>query len=246
MSGRTRVRRLAAGAKGVLRRHSGPVGSVVAVRTGQTHVVLTYDDGPEPGGTDAILGSLDRHGATATFFVLLSRVRRQPGLLAEVVAAGHEVALHGVDHQPLVDFGYRAARARTAAARDELEGLVGAPVRWFRPPYGRQNPLTWRAVTSLGLTPVLWGATSWDWRDLPQADRVAKAQAGVAPGTILLAHDAFAGALDGVAQRPEPVLDRGDLTDQILTAYAARGWQGRSLGDALADGTAVREARFRG
>ncbi len=242
----SRTRRLAVGLKAALRRHSGPVGSVVAVRTERPHVVLTYDDGPEPGGTDAILRSLERHGATATFFVLLTRVRRNPGLLAEVVAAGHEIALHGVDHQPLVRFGYREARSRTSAARDELEDITGVPVRWFRPPYGRQNLLTWRAVTSLGLMPVLWGATSWDWRDLPQEDRVAKAQRGVRGGTILLAHDAFAGVLDGVEPTPEPVLDRGDLTDRILTAYAGRGLQGRSLRHALATGTAVREARFRG
>lgn len=229
----------------VVRRLSAPVGSVVAVRTATPHVALTFDDGPEPGSTDQVLAALSAHGARATFFVLLSKVQRSGSLLEEVTAAGHEVALHGVDHRRLTEFAAAEVRERTRAGKEQLEDRVQQPVRWFRPPYGRQTLSTWRAVTGAGLIPVLWGPTTWDWRDIPQADRVAKAQQGVAPGAIVLGHDGIPGPEDGVDDGPAPVLDRRDLVDRVLTAYAGQGLSGRSLGQVAATGDLVRVARFR-
>ena len=85
----------------IVRRGGGVVaGSVMRVRTDEPVVVLTYDDGPT-AETPAVLEALADVGATATFFVLLTRVRRTPGLLADVRDAGHEIALHGADHRRL-------------------------------------------------------------------------------------------------------------------------------------------------
>ena len=75
-----------------------PVGSVRAVSSPEPIVVLTFDDGPVPGSTEDLLASMADFGASATFFVVMTRVRRSPGLLAEISAQGHEVALHGPDH----------------------------------------------------------------------------------------------------------------------------------------------------
>lgn len=240
--------RLVPGLKHAVRRAGAPVGSVEAVRTTAPEVVLTFDDGPDPVGTPAVLDALAAHGASATFFVLMTRVRRFPALLERVRDEGHEVALHGVDHQRLSRFSGAEVRARTAAARAELEGLAGRPVRWFRPPYGAQTPAAWLGVRRAGLVPVLWGPTTWDWRDVSQDERVAKAQQGVRAGAVVLAHDAFADERDGAEATGGPLrapaVDRGDLVDRVLTAYAARGLRGRSLGEALESGTAVRVARF--
>lgn len=218
------------------------IGSTTSVRDAGRRVVLTYDDGPEPGGTDAVLPVLARHGVHATFFVLLTRVRRYQSLLAEVVDAGHEVALHGVDHQALTTFSSHDVRRRTADGRAELEDAIGRPVQWVRPPYGRQTPRTWRAVQAAGVTPVMWSATTMDSRELPLADRLA--QVVVADGSILLAHDGFAGPDDGVDDGPRPVVDRGELTDRVLDRLGAAGLSGASLSEALAGGQAIRRAWF--
>jgi peptidoglycan/xylan/chitin deacetylase (PgdA/CDA1 family) len=221
-------------------------GSAVEVRTDAPHVVLTFDDGPEPGGTDRVLSALAEAGATATFFVLLTRVRRYPALLQEVVAAGHEVALHGLDHRALPTLHPGEVGRRVREGRAELEDVLGAPVRWFRPPYGRQTVRNWRAVTAAGLVPVLWGPTTWDWKDVPHRERVAKAMTGVTPGSIVLAHDGFAGPQDGACDGPPPDVDRGELVSSVLEGYAERGLTARSLGDALAAGSLVRETWFHG
>ncbi|WP_409329160.1 polysaccharide deacetylase family protein [Trujillonella humicola] len=242
------VRGYRAGRRAVLtaaRRAAGPVaGSVVSVRTASPSVALTFDDGPEPGGTDRVLAALADAGATATFFVLMTRVRKYPALFREVVAAGHEVALHGVDHRPLPTLPPHEVGPTIRAGRAELEDAVGRAVRWHRPPNGRQTPRTWRAVAGAGLTPVLWGPTTWDWRDVPHERRLAKAREGVHRGAIVLAHDGFAGPEDGADDGPAPVLDKGRLIAEVLAGYAADGLSARSLGEVLAEGTAVREGRF--
>jgi peptidoglycan/xylan/chitin deacetylase (PgdA/CDA1 family) len=221
------------------------LGSVVSVRTDEPCFVMTYDDGPEPGSTEAVLGALAAHGATATFFVLVNRARAERSLLHEVAAAGHEIALHGIDHRPLTGFSPADVRRRTAAGKHELEDLLGSEVRWFRPPYGKQSLRTWRAVRSTGLEPVLWGPVLQDWLDVPQQERVDSALTNAAAGAVILGHDGFAGPTDGVDDGPRPELDRGDLTRRVLDGYAAKGLTARALGDALREGTPGRRVWLR-
>jgi peptidoglycan/xylan/chitin deacetylase (PgdA/CDA1 family) len=221
------------------------VGSVVGVRTDRPELVLTYDDGPHEDATLAILDALDRHGATATFFILLSRARDRPDLVAEVRRRGHEVALHGLDHARMSSLSFREARARLEAGRAELEELSGATLRWYRPPYGAQTLSTWRAARATGLTPVLWGPSLHDWKDLSTEERLASALRGARPGAIVLAHDGFASERDGVSDGIRPEFDRGALADRMLDGYAAVGLSCRSLGDVLAHGRPILEGRFR-
>jgi peptidoglycan/xylan/chitin deacetylase (PgdA/CDA1 family) len=234
-------------AKTVVRKGVGRVlGSVVSVRTEAPHVVLTFDDGPEPGGTDRILAALADAGASATFFMLLTRVRRYPGLCQEVVAAGHEVALHGVDHRALPTLPPREAARLIRAGKHELEDATGVPVRWYRPPYGRQTVLNWHAAMRAGLLPVLWGPTVLDWRDASGDERVAESQRGLERGAIVLAHDGFAGPEDGACDGPPPMLDRGKLIADVLDGYAGLGLAPRSLASALGAGEPVRRPWFPG
>lgn len=213
-----------------------PVGSVRAVSVRTRSVVLTFDDGPLPGSTEAVLAALADAGATATFFVLMSRVRRSPWLLEEITAGGHEVALHGPDHRRLTELGMREVVERTRGARLELEDLVGRPVRWVRPPYGSQTLRTWTALRRAGLVPVMWGGTTWDWKDIPTGDRLDHALSHVTPGQIVLAHDAIAGPEDGAEPRPGFVLDRGAFVRDLLAGYAAMRYRAVSLADAVAAG----------
>lgn len=231
--------------RGAARRAGRVTGSLVRVRTERPEIVLTYDDGPDEEATEAILDALGRHGATATFFVLLTRVREQPELLREIVARGHEIGLHGTDHRRMTTIGRRKARARLVDGRAELERAAGTPVRWYRPPYGAQTLWTWQAARAAGLTPVLWGPSLHDWKDLTTEQRLASARAGARAGAIVLGHDGFASERDGVSDGPRPEFDRGEFAEQVLDQYAGLGLTCRSLGDVLAHGTPVLEGRFR-
>lgn len=235
-----------------IKRQARVVGSITALETREPHVVLTFDDGPDPVETPRLLEVLRRHGATATFFVLLEPARAHPGLLREVAEAGHEIALHGLDHRRLPRLPTREAVRWLRTSRDELARITEAPVRWFRPPHGAQSPVTWTATRSLSMDVVLWNGTTWDWNDVTQEERVAKALEAARPGSILLAHDGAhadsshdTGRAGEVVVAPVAGVDKADLLERVLTAYAERGLVGRSLRDALAaGGTPVRTASF--
>lgn len=230
-----------------VKRLSAPVGSIRGVRTTAPHVVLTFDDGPEPGGTEVVLEELAASGATATFFVLVDRARLHPALLRAVTDAGHEIGLHGWDHTRPTRLGTADLIRRCRDGRAWLEQQTGRPIRWYRPPYGAQTPRTWLAtVHRCGLESVVWGPTTWDWLELPVAELCARARPGLVRGSILLSHDGY--AADPLAEGPvaaPPCVDRASLTRAVLAELDACGLVGRSLGAALAYGSAERWAWFR-
>ncbi len=210
------------------------IGSVSSVRSPAGQVIFTYDDGPTPVRTPAVLRALAEHQATATFFVLMTSVQDNPGLLQEVVDAGHEIALHGIDHRHLPTLSPRLVEDNLRRGKGELEDLIGRRVRWFRPPYGDQAPGTWRAIRRTGMDSVMWSATSWDWNpDVDNDTRVQTVRMRLRNGSIILLHDGFATARDLADDGPEPQLDRYDLSNRLLEVCAERGLVGRSLGDAL-------------
>lgn len=220
--------------------HHKPGTSIVAVDTagGPASVVLTYDDGPQPGGTDAVLRVLADAGVTATFFVLLSRARRHPALLRETAAAGHEIALHGPDHRRLTTLDPASVAPRTRAAKQELEDLVARPVRWFRPPYGGQSAATWHAIGAADLTPVMWNASCRDWLALPDEEWLAGVR-DAAAGAVVLAHDGFADSRDGVDDGAPPPIQRDRLARSIIDLCRAKGLVCGSLSEALSTGRPV-------
>ena len=218
--------------------------SVVSVDPASEWVVLTYDDGPTPGVTDRLLTVLGDAGATATFFVLLTRARRAPGLLGELLAAGHEVGLHGRDHQRLTTVDPDPLPGILREARSELEDLASRPVRWFRPPYGAQNAATWRAARDADMVPVMWNVHCSDWLDLPLDDRLGELRSRRPSGDVVLLHDGFADADDGVDDGPPPVFDRCALTSAVLDEVRAHGLRAVSIGTALETAAAVRRPWF--
>jgi peptidoglycan/xylan/chitin deacetylase (PgdA/CDA1 family) len=153
-------------------------------------VALSFDDGPHPQGTPAVLDALDEMGARATFFVLGEQARRYPDVVVETARRGHEVALHGDRHDYLIGRTPWAAAADLARGRDTIGELLGAaPARW-RPPYGVLSGPALLAAHRLHLRPVLWSAWGRDWRACATPESVvADLWRGTVDGGTLLLHD---------------------------------------------------------
>ena len=154
-------------------------------------VAVTFDDGPHPEGTPAILELLAREGATATFFLVGEQVQRRPALAAEILAAGHGVALHGYRH--------RCQAFLTAAEIEEdyrrgaavIEDAVGQAPAIHRPPYGIYSAAGLAAARAAGLQPLLWSKWGKDWRKFTAPARIAaRATTGLRAGDVILLHDA--------------------------------------------------------
>jgi peptidoglycan-N-acetylglucosamine deacetylase len=154
------------------------------------HVALTFDDGPDPVSTPAILDALDTLGWHATFFCLGTQVRRSPGLARELVARGHEVGVHGDDHTSQLRRPFTSTVPDVLRARDTIEEVTETPTRWFRPPYGAVSSATLVAARRSGLQLVLWTTWGLDWRPHATGRTVAANVARTAyPGATVLLHD---------------------------------------------------------
>jgi peptidoglycan/xylan/chitin deacetylase (PgdA/CDA1 family) len=157
----------------------------------KTSVALTFDDGPQPGITDRFVELLGRLSMHATFFLVGEHVRRFPGLVREICAAGHEVANHGYWHRnhllrnPLSLFDDVRQGAET------IEDALGEPCMLFRPPYGVATAATLMAAFRQHSAVVLWSAGGRDWRDAATVESITQEVLRTAgPGGIILLHDA--------------------------------------------------------
>jgi peptidoglycan-N-acetylglucosamine deacetylase len=154
-------------------------------------VALTFDDGPHPEGTPAILELLARHRAKATFFVVGEQVRRRPQLLARIRAQGHQVALHCDRHRLQLRLGRDALLDDLERGTAAIEDALGVRPSWHRPPYGIYSQPGLAATRAAGLQPLLWSRWGKDWRRLTTPGRIAaRVTHELAPGDVILLHDA--------------------------------------------------------
>ena len=226
----------------------GPLRSIVSARPPERTpmLALTYDDGPDPQVTPRLLDILASHGAHATFFVLAERAERHPELITRMVTEGHEVALHGPDHRRVTRVPASEALADLERARTRVAELAEKPVRWVRPPYGASSPRLALGMRRLGLTPVLWSATTWDWKDASAAERLAKIDAADA-GDIVLSHDGRADVSDGAVEPGDEVVvdvDKPQLLEQALERWFGRGLRVVTVGELVDWGRPRREVRL--
>jgi peptidoglycan/xylan/chitin deacetylase (PgdA/CDA1 family) len=154
-------------------------------------IAITFDDGPHPEGTPAVLRELERAGARATFFLVGEQVLRRPGVAAEIAAAGHEVAIHGHRHVLLLRRSPAALREDFARAADAITAATGVAPRVYRPPYGVFSTPALLLVRRLGWSPLLWSRWGRDWeRSATPASIAAEAATGLRAGDVVLLHDA--------------------------------------------------------
>ncbi len=151
-------------------------------------VALTFDDGPDPESTPALLAALDAVGARATFFVLIDAAERHPELI-RAIAARHELALHGPSHDAKLAFASPAAGAAAlTAAQRRLEELSGQPVRWYRPPFGVTSPRLGAALAKTELQLVWCSLRTGDGVGC-STDALRRACGLAMAGDIVLLHE---------------------------------------------------------
>ena len=162
------------------------------------HVALKFNDGPDPRSTPAFMGLLATRGVHATFFVLGSMLARAPDLGAELVTAGHEVALHGYTHRCLLWQGPYTTIDDLARGRDLIVEVTGQAPVWFRPPYGILTTPALHATRRLGLTTRLWTSsghdTTADTTSSTVHDAVVRHLDG---GATIMLHDSDASSFPG-------------------------------------------------
>lgn len=178
---------------------------------------LTFDDGPDARWTLAVLDALARCGATATFFMLGERVLAEPDAARAVRAAGHDVQLHGHRHVRHTELDEREIELDARRAVAALHGIGVRPTHW-RTPWGVRTAATGAVAGRLGLTLVDWTLDTHDWRGDPASAMFARARDRLAPGAVVLMHDAL-----GPGARREGCQSTVELIEPLVIAARSRG-----------------------
>lgn len=144
---------------------------------------LTFDDGPVPDATPAVLEILDRYGVPATFFMVGDNVRKHPEVYAEVIRRGHAAGNHTFHHL----HGWRTPPG--AYAEDVFRCRERVPSALFRPPYGKFTPAQYFLLRR-DFRFILWSVLTYDFdASLPQEKCLAMAVENTRPGGIIVFHD---------------------------------------------------------
>lgn len=188
--------RLKEGVKGAISLGTWPLGSLVRVATREPAIALTFDDGPHPEDTPAVLEILERHGARGTFFFLGKRAAAHPEVVARTLAGGNAVGNHSWDHPSFrqITGGFRRAQIRWTA--EALPAPPPGEPRLFRPPYGEQGLGARLDATLCGHTVAAWDVVAEDWRDDPAEVLVGRVMRRLRRGSLVLFHDTLYSTTD--------------------------------------------------
>lgn len=190
-----------------------------------TQIALSFDDGPHPVDTPALLAVLARHGVIATFSWLGERVEAMPQLVGEAAAAGHQLMIHGYRHRSFLLERPEELRLMLDTTRALLARHAGRDpesIRSVRPPYGHLSRSILRRLLIWGYQPVIGSIVPIHWLQ-PATVSVRQVLAQVENGALIVLHENLGGP---------PV---AELTDTILSRLAGRGYRFVSV-DALRAG----------
>jgi len=185
-------------------------------------VALTFDDGPDPSRTPALLDALHELDVKATFFLIGAGVDANPALTRRISAEGHEIGNHTYTHRYLPIARTKRVTTELLATDRAIRQATGRVPTLARPPWGGRAPWTVRAFARAAKRVVLWDVNSFDWKGAPANDVAQRVLDKARPGSIILMHDAREG---------------GEITVEavklLVPALRARGFELVTVGEAL-------------
>lgn len=173
-------------------------------------VALTFDDGPDPEHTPALLDLLRELDVRATFFVIGAHAEDHPELLRRMRDEGHAIGHHSWFHGEPTQTGAATLMRETRRLDRLLTTAVGAPSRLFRPPKGKLDPAKLIGLWSAGKSVVLWNVDPKDYACRGPAEVRSHFEARpLVGGDVVLFHDTHGHAIEVLADLVEGARERG-------------------------------------
>ncbi len=195
-------------------------------------VALTFDDGPDPRFTPKILDILKKENVKATFFMIGSRVDKNPRLARRVANEGHLIGNHTYTHPDLKLDKRDKIIQELKKCQDAIYRVTGQEPHYFRPPKGLFDDTSTAVVRDAGYKIVLWDVCV-EHKASPTPEREAKrVLLLVRPGYIILAHDGRLNRKKTVKAIPliiKGLKEKGYgfvTVDELANAYSTRKGRG--------------------
>jgi peptidoglycan-N-acetylglucosamine deacetylase len=189
------------------------------LRPGSRHLALTYDDGPNDPHTLHLLEILARHNVQATFFLIGRYVHQRPEIAREIASAGHPIGNHTYTHPLLIFKSAHEINRELTDCQAAIEDAIGQTTNLFRPPFGGRRPAVLRTARKLGLQPIMWNITGYDWNAPPADEIEKKVNKQIREGSIVLLHDG--GHKQIGADRSQTVI----ATDRLIERHKDEGFK---------------------
>ena len=194
---------------------------------GTKQIALTYDDGPNDPHTLRLLEVLAKHEVHATFFLIGRYIEQRPDIVRDILKAGHITGNHTFTHPLLTLKSAAETHDELTRCRSALQNAIGEHSNLFRPPFGGRRPSTLRVARELGLEPIMWNVTGYDWNAPPAAQIERKVDGQIRGGDVILLHDG--GHKQMGADRSQTVI----ATDHLITKYKSQGYTFRTISELL-------------
>jgi peptidoglycan-N-acetylglucosamine deacetylase len=182
---------------------------------GSKNIALTFDDGPNDPHTLRLLDVLDKHDVKATLFLIGRYVKQRPDIAREIAWRGHVIGNHTFTHPRLIFLPTARVRQEILQCRDVITDAVGEHSNLFRPPWGGRRPGTLSLVRRLGLEPIMWNVTGYDW-NAPSVEYIEGKVGGARGGDVILLHDG--GHLAFGTDRSKTV----EAVDRLITRFKSK------------------------
>jgi peptidoglycan/xylan/chitin deacetylase (PgdA/CDA1 family) len=189
------------------------------LKRGSKKLALTFDDGPNDPYTPRLLEVLAKHGVPASFFLIGRFVRQSPQIAREVAKAGHVIGNHTFNHPLLIVKSESEIRSQIASCKAALTDAIGPHSDLFRPPFGGRRPAVLRIARELGLQPIMWSVTGYDWNAESGQEIERKVGKQIRGGDVILLHDGGHKAMG--TDRSATIA----ATESIITRYKGDGYQ---------------------
>jgi peptidoglycan/xylan/chitin deacetylase (PgdA/CDA1 family) len=154
-----------------------------------TKVFLTFDDGPHPTATGAVLDTLKRHNVRATFFLTGRNIPGREHIVRRIEAEGHAIGIHAFNHTRSAALSKQKTTEEILKTASLLSGIIRQKVRLFRPPFGFFSWNTIAAAKEQGYLLVMWSCLTGDFSTKSTEIIVRNSLEHLSPGSILVYHD---------------------------------------------------------
>ncbi|MFC4010691.1 polysaccharide deacetylase family protein [Nonomuraea purpurea] len=185
-------------------------------------LALTFDDGPGPG-TSALLDTLRKEGAKATFFLVGKRVEERPKVARKALAQGHAIGNHTYSHASLPSRLDNEVLDELKVTQELIGKATGQRPRMFRPPYGHTDDRILGLAHQTDLAQVLWTGTTLDW-NLRDAKKIEAAVLRLAkPNGVILLHDTVPATVKAMPKVLKELKKRGYTLVTVPTMLRGKG-----------------------